>query len=54
MKKYTLIALAAIFAVGTVTATALNADKGKKKKHGCCAKMEKAACKKEMKKCAKM
>lgn len=54
MKKYTLIALAGIFAVGTVTATAINADKGKKKKHGCCTKMEQTQCKKEMKKCARM
>jgi hypothetical protein len=54
MKKYMLILLAGVFAVGTVTATAINADKGKKKKHSCCSKAEKGACKKDMKNCAKM
>jgi|GEM_PF-4697972 len=55
MKKYVLVALAGLFAVGTVTAAAVNTDKGKKKKkHACCSKMEQKDCKKEMKNCAKM
>ncbi|WP_165871474.1 hypothetical protein [Flaviaesturariibacter flavus] len=55
MKKYMLIALAGLFAAGTVFATVNGEkDKGKKKKQGCCQKMEKSACKKDMKSCAKM
>ncbi|GAB4093729.1 hypothetical protein GCM10028786_26560 [Flaviaesturariibacter terrae] len=55
MKKYLLVALAGVFAVGTVAATAVNADKGKKKKaaHSCCQKMGGGACSKSMKSCAK-
>lgn len=54
MKKYALVILAGLFAVGTVTAAAVNADKGKKKKatHSCCEKMG-ADCKKDMKSCSK-
>ncbi|WP_165917259.1 hypothetical protein [Flaviaesturariibacter aridisoli] len=54
MKKSALVILAGLFAVGTVTATALNTDKGKKKKaqHSCCQKMS-PGCQKSMKTCAK-
>ena len=54
MKKYMLAILAGVFAVGTVTATTLNADKGKKKKaqHSCCQKMG-SGCQKSMKGCTK-
>jgi hypothetical protein len=56
MKKYILVALAGVFAIGTVAATVTGEKgKGKKKKQGtCCSKVEKSACKKEMKNCAKM
>jgi hypothetical protein len=55
MKKYGLVLLAGLFAVGTVTAAAIGSDKGKKKKkvHSCCEK-GKSECKKDMKNCAKM
>lgn len=55
MKKYMLFIAAGLFAVGTVTATALNADKGKKKKaaHSCCQKMGSGSCQKSMKNCSK-
>jgi hypothetical protein len=55
MKKYILVALAGVFAIGSVFASVNGEkDKGKKKKQSCCSKMEKGACKKEMKNCAKM